>query len=125
MNYESFDSERVKRAKELAAGPLGKEMAKFPLRFAKAVFFGEKPSKDNQIKVNNGTITLINLGGRLIGVTCFHVIDAYRQMNEDDSCIFQIGNIEFEPLERIIDQSPEMDLARRLSENSLDPPEKI
>lgn len=110
MECEEFDPELVKKAKALSAGPLGKEMAKFPLRFAKAAFFGEKPSKDKYIKVNNGTITLVELEGHPIGVTCFHVIDAYRQINDGENYVFQIGNLEFNPLERVIGESPKMDL---------------
>ena len=110
MTDEEFDPKRVKKAKELASGPLGQEMGKFPLRFAKPVFFGQKPSKGETIKVKNGTITFIKLEERPIGITCSHVVDEYRKISQDGNCVFQIGHLEFDPLVRIIDQSPEMDL---------------
>jgi len=110
MTSEEFDPELVKKAKAISAGPLGKEMGKFPLRFARPLFFGEKPSKGKPITINNGTITFVKLEEHSIGITCFHVIDTYKQINNDGNCIFQIGHLEFDPLERIIDESPGMDL---------------
>ncbi len=47
-----------REAKELAAGPLGEKMEKFPLLFAKAVFFGPRPSRVQPTDVNSGTATL-------------------------------------------------------------------
>ena len=110
MTAEEFDPKRVKKAKALAAGSLGQEMGKFPLRFAKSLSFGQKPSKDEPITINNGTITFVKLGEHLIGITCSHVIDKYKEINKDGNCIFQIGHLEFDPLKRIIDQSSELDL---------------
>jgi len=110
MTDEEFDPDRVKIAKELAAGPLGQEMCKFPLLFAKPLVFGQKPSKSQTVKIYSGTITFIKIEEALVGITCSHVIEEYVRRNKDGDCIFQIGNLEFSPLERILDQSSTFDI---------------
>jgi len=105
MDYEKLDPKLVKKAKEAAAGPLGQEMAKFPLRFAKAVFFGDRPTKGKLQNVNNGTVVLLNLNGKPIALTCSHVLDSYRQIHGNPNTNFQIGDLELNPLDRIIDES--------------------
>ncbi len=110
MNEEHLDPELVKRAKEQAAGPLGRELAKFPLRFAAAGFFGKRPVRDRPVEVNHGTMTLVELGGRRMAVTCSHVLKKYREISDDSSTLFQISGRELDPLERIIGESPDLDL---------------
>ncbi len=95
---------------KLIAGPLGREMAKYPVRFCKPVTFGKRPIKDHQVKVNHGTVTLLELDGRSLAVTCSHVLDAYRKISNEFDTIFQIGAVELNPLERIIYESKEFDL---------------
>lgn len=110
MEDGHFDPEQVRRATETAAGPLGQEMGRFPLRFAKVVFFGTRPERNGSVRVNNGTATLLHLGGRPIAITCSHVIESYRECRSLTNCVFQIGNLGIDPLERIIDESSEFDL---------------
>jgi hypothetical protein len=110
MEYGKFDPKLVKRPKEAAAGPLGREMSKFPLRFATAAFFGDRPKKGRLQKVNNGTATLLNLNGRRIALTCSHVLKGYRKIHGNANTNFQIGFLELNPLDRIIDESPDLDL---------------
>jgi hypothetical protein len=106
-------------AKKLAAGPLGDQQARFPLRFAKAVFFGELPSKDRPVCIRNGTITLVDLGSGPIGITCAHVIETYRNMMRElarehsarRELIFQVGDALIDPTKQIIDENPGLDLA--------------
>jgi hypothetical protein len=105
MDYEKLDPERVKKAKEISAGPLGQEITKFPLRFAKPAFFGNRPTKQEPQNINHGTVTLLELKGRPIALTCSHVLGAYHEMHANPNAIFQIGDVEFNPLERIIDES--------------------
>lgn len=106
-----FDSVLEEKAKKLASGPLGKEMAKFPLKFASAIFFGQKPNTSLISNLNNGTATLVNFGRRPIAITCFHVLDAYRKrLNEDSQIIFQLGNLKIDPLPKIIDECENLDL---------------
>ncbi|MBI1748194.1 MAG: trypsin-like peptidase domain-containing protein [Acidobacteria bacterium] len=109
---ESSDFKRIEKAKKLAAGPLGEHMSKFPLRFTKAVFFGERPSRKKTTRINNGTITLVNLGKGPIAMTCAHVISAYRKMIEElDNVIFQVGDVALDPIAQLIAEDTKLDLA--------------
>ncbi len=110
MDKNQYNPELVKKAKELAAGALGREMAKYPVRFCKPAHFGKRPVKDHQVKVNHGTVTFLELDGRPLAVTCSHVLDAYREISNECDTIFQIGATVFNPLERIIYESKELDL---------------
>jgi hypothetical protein len=108
----NFDPMLAEKAKKLASGPLGKEMAKFPLRFAVSVFFGQKPNTSFVPKISNGTATLVDFGHGPIAITCHHVLDAYRKkLSENNQIIFQIGNLKINPLNKIIDEHKELDLA--------------
>ena len=96
----------------MAAGPLGEEMSKFPLLFAKAAFLGQRPSKTRPAKINNGTITLVDFGEGPFCISCHHVIDHYRTRHEaDHQVIFQIGNVELDPLAQLINENARIDLA--------------
>jgi hypothetical protein len=53
-------------AKKLVAGPLGRQMEMFPLRFCKPVYFGVPPSREHPVAVNNGTASLLDLRGDLL-----------------------------------------------------------
>ena len=110
MDYQNLDLTRVKKAQEISAGPLGRELAKFPLHFAKAAFFGNRPTKQEPHSINHGTVTLLELNGRPLALTCSHVLEAYRKIHSNPNVIFQIGDIEFNPLERIIDESESSEL---------------
>jgi hypothetical protein len=111
MNDYSLDPETVRQAKELAAGPLGREIARLPLRYAVPVFFGEPPGNKRELITSSGTVSLVDLGNGPMAVTCSHVLDGYRQRaKEDPRTIFQIGNLKLNPLEIIIDESEQLDL---------------
>ena len=106
------DPVEIERAKMLAAGPLGEQMGKFPLRFAKAAFFGERPSRKGTTHVSNGTLTLVDLGEGPMAITCSHVISGYRDMKEKfGNVVFQIGNVDFDPLSQLIAEDAPLDLA--------------
>lgn len=103
---------QMTEAMQLAAGPLGEQLSKFPLRFSKAAFFGERPSSSRPTVVRNGTISLVNLGAGPIGITCSHILREYRRMLEEyGSVVFQIGNLELNPLEQLMAENVELDLA--------------
>ena len=102
----------VAKAKELAAGALGEKLAKFPLLFSKAVFFGRPPSKMRKGRIRNGSVTLIDLGSGPIAVTCQHVIASFRRMRKcSNKVLFQIGSVELDPLAQLVDESRRIDLA--------------
>jgi hypothetical protein len=99
-------------AKKLAAGPLGQEMSKFPLRFAKAVFFGDPPSRRAPAMINNGTASLIDLGNGPLAITCSHVIATFRErVQAGRPTVFQIGNCRLDPLSQLISENMDLDLA--------------
>lgn len=106
------DPEKIAQAKKLAAGPLGEALSKFPLLFAKVAFFGERPSRHRPARMNNGTMTLVDLGSGPVGLTCHHVLKEYRIVRgATRGVIFQIGNVEIDPLEQLIDENSCLDLA--------------
>lgn len=99
-------------AKRLAAGPLGQVMSKFPLRFAKAVLFGDLPAARAPVRINNGTASLVDLGNGPLAITCFHVIDSFRErVQEGRPTLFQIGNCRLDPLKQLVSESEQLDLA--------------
>jgi hypothetical protein len=112
MDYNNLDPKLVEKAKQEAAGPLGKEMTKFPLLFATAVSFKDLTGVNSVHTVNNGTVTLVDLGSGQMAITCSHVLDEYRKrLKDNDNFVFRIGNTVLNPLEYLIDESPELDLA--------------
>jgi len=111
MSDDSLDPERVRRAKELAAGPQGEAMAKLPLRYAAAAFIVQPGVDSSEPIVRNGTVSLVDFGSGPIGVTCSHVLDEYRQrLDENEQTVFLIGNLQLDPLEALIYESKELDL---------------
>jgi hypothetical protein len=111
MNYDNLDPKKVEAAKRLAQGPLGQEAAKFPLMFAAALFFGRQPRIGVEPELNNGTISFLDLGYRQIGITCFHVLDAFRKKREQDPTVdCYLGLLPLDLLFRIIDQDRDLDI---------------
>ena len=93
-------------------GPLGREMAKYPLRFCKAAFFGVPPSRLMPMAVSNGTATLIDVGRGPIAITCAHVLEGYREMLENSpNCFFQIGYCRLDPFAQLVSISTDLDCA--------------
>ena len=115
------EAEKIAKAKQLAAGALGEKLAKFPLLFAKAAFFGQRPSKSRPSEISNGTVSLVDLGEGPLAVTCEHVIAGYIEMTKaHDNLVFQIGSVEINLLEQLIDKSARLDLATiRLTEKQI------
>ncbi|MCB2189953.1 MAG: hypothetical protein KQI62_00215 [Deltaproteobacteria bacterium] len=109
---EEWTPEKIKEAKRLAAGPLGRELTKFPLRFAAAVTMGERPKLKHKAYINNGTAVLVKLDKRPIAITCSHIMEKYREKLEQDSnTVFQIGQAVINPQERLVDENRNIDLA--------------
>jgi hypothetical protein len=99
-------------AKKLAAGPLGHEMSKFPLRFAKMVLFGDLPSRRAPAMINNGTASLVDLGNGPMAITCSHVIASFRErLRGGRPSLFQIGNSRLDPVAQLISENENLDLA--------------
>jgi hypothetical protein len=117
---EAKNSDGVDAAKaiELAAGPLGEKMGKYPLLFAKVAFFGQRPLRQQRIDINNATVTLVDLDHGPIAITCQHVIEGFREkQKEKNGVIFQLGSVVLDPIEQLIDENKYLDLATiRLTE---------
>jgi hypothetical protein len=111
MSYENLDPKKIEAAKRLARGPLGEEMARFPLRFAAVLFFANRPKRGVALYARNGTLSLLELDHRHIGITCFHVLEKYRKKREQVPMLdIFLGLLELDPLSRIIDQDSSLDL---------------
>src|SRR5208282_1937150 len=109
---ESQDSKQIEKAKELAAGPLGVQLSRIPLLFAKAVILGARPSRKGNSRINTGTITFLDLGKKPIAITCAHVLSKYRRMLEENpNVIFQVGDLVLDPLAQLIAVDAHLDLA--------------
>lgn len=87
-------------------------IAKYPMRFAQPVFFGDSPATAYRSNLANGTASLLRLGSRYLAITCFHVYDAYRKIRElRPATIFQVGRLGFDPSSHLLSESRELDLA--------------
>jgi len=99
-------------AQKLMKGPLGEAMAKFPLRFAKAILFGNRPTRHGRATVRSATASLLNLGYGPLAITCHHVIEEYRQwIGQGNDHLFQIGNCRLDPLAQLISEDEATDVA--------------
>ena len=105
------DEEAIEQAKVAMAGPLGRELSAFPIRFAEPIYFGE-PSADHDSDLNNGTATIVDLGCGVLAVTCSHVLAKYRErLASSADTTFQIGNLKVDPLARLQSEDIDIDLA--------------
>jgi hypothetical protein len=99
-------------AQKLMKGPLGEAMSKFPLRFAKAILFGDRPTRYGKAMVRNATASLLNLGCGPLAVTCHHVLAEYRAGTQHgNDRLFQIGNCRLDPLTQLIADDEATDVA--------------
>ncbi len=86
------------------------EISKYPVKFAKPVFFGESLFSSYSANLRNGTATFLRLQDRFIGVTCWHVLDEYRKIRQSKNIFFQMGPIRIEPEKFIISEHRLLDL---------------
>jgi len=87
-------------------------MSTFPLRFAKAVVFGDGPVRYYQAKMQSATASLLDLGRGPLAVTCQHVIEEYRaQIDQGRAPLFQIGNCRLDPLRQLTLDNKRHDVA--------------
>lgn len=93
---------------------LANEQAKLAVQFSTYFVIAPPPSRDvtPDTQFNNGSITLVELGGRHCGITNWHVVDKYRERkNAGEKIVCQIGNVLIDPQSRLIDESEALDLA--------------
>ena len=56
-------------------------------------------------------MSLLRFGELSIGITCQHVLHRYREVKTNNpNTIFQIGSIQFDPVECLISEDSELDL---------------
>jgi hypothetical protein len=92
--------------------PFYLELTRYPSRFARAVYLGEPPPFSPSTYMASATMTLLRFDNLFIGVTCHHVLARYREVQATLPDIFcQIGQVRFNPLEYLIDEDKERDLA--------------
>ena len=85
------------------------QLERFSINFCSPCFFGD--FRDDNVKVNNGTITLIRYQGHRYGLTNYHVIDTFRErLRIEPSIKLNIGNQEVDLLDQVISESIEFDL---------------
>ena len=67
---------------------------------------------DNPLPTSNGTLTLLQLPDRRVGVTCQHVIEAYREQRLlSPTRVFEAGDHALDPLDRLVAEDRILDLA--------------
>lgn len=110
MNDDS-SPEELELSRRLATGPVGQFVNKIPLMFCQAVLIAYRDSDQGSVSMNSGTMTLVRLNGRQLGITCQHVIQKYLDVGSSGSdAIFQVGNHLVDPVRKLIDSSKELDL---------------
>jgi hypothetical protein len=86
-----------------------------PLRFSEPIIMGVHPedsSSGASEQFHNGTATLVEIGGRPLIITCDHVIAAFEHIKRTNpACLCQIAEQRLDPLLRMIDRDPLLDLA--------------
>lgn len=86
-------------------------LRKYAVRLAQPVFFGESPRNTYSADLLNGSGCFVLLSGRLIGVTCHHVLEGFRRKRQQIPTIFQFGPIRIDPELHLLSESRELDLA--------------
>jgi hypothetical protein len=93
------------------ATPFEVELSRYATRFARAIYVGAPPPFSPSSILNSATMTLLKLEDLLIGVTCQHVLEKYRQLKaRGETVIFQIGALQFDPIKYLISEDKRLDL---------------
>lgn len=91
--------------------PFFDAISKYPVQFATPVFFGESPLSSISALTRNGTVSLLKLGDKYLGVTCHHVLEGYRQFTGMNEKHFYIGSLHIDPEQALISEDKSYDLA--------------
>lgn len=98
-------------AKRLVASPAGVEFEKYPLKFVTPAYFGARPQPGTPVTVNSGSASLLRLNDQPFALTCWHVLEGYRQRLAEGPCIFQLGDCELDPLAQLKAEDKGLDYA--------------
>ena len=97
-------------ARQLLRGGLGNELLRAAANYVAPIFWGD-PSSDEQVIENNGSVFFVDCGHGAFAVTAEHVIAGYEEAQRADASMrCQIANHVFDPSDRIISRSVELDL---------------
>jgi hypothetical protein len=97
---------------ESSVTPYHLELSRYPAKFARAVYLGEPPPFSPSTYMASATMTLLKFDELFIGVTCQHVLARYRELLDTRAnIIFQIGQAKFDPLQYLISEDKDRDLA--------------
>lgn len=97
---------------ESSVTPYHLELSRYPAKFARAVYLGEPPPFSPSTYMASATMTLLKFDELFIGVTCQHVLARYRELlGTHANIIFQIGQAKFDPLQYLISEDKDRDLA--------------
>lgn len=108
MAYRELSKEE---AEALIHGRFGEALAHTASQYIAPIWWEKnKPQSVNDI--NNGTIFFLNTGERVFAVTANHVYEEFckaKKYNQQTFC--KIGNLNFDPIKQLIDQSSKYDIA--------------
>jgi hypothetical protein len=108
-------------AKKLVASPAGIEFEKYPLKFVTPAYFGARPQAGTLATVTSGSASLLRLNGQSFALTCWHVLEGYRQRLAEGPCIFQLGDCELDPLAQLKAEDKELDYSLiQLTDDQID-----
>src|SRR5687767_11587657 len=94
------------------AKPFELELSRYAARFARAVYVGDPPPFSDSSVMKSATVSAIKFDNLFLGVICNHVLKRYRELKESTpNLIFQIGHAQFNPIEHVIGEDSERDLA--------------
>lgn len=87
---------------------IARQYARFALQFSAVICFGNLRGEP---EINHGSISLLKLGGRQLGLTNYHVVERFHQRQAASQQLFcQIGNVRIDPV-RLHSYSQPLDLA--------------
>lgn len=91
--------------------PFELELSRYAASRARALYFGDPPPFSSSSFLRSATVSLLRFGELSVGVTCQHVLHRYREVKTNNpNTIFQIGSIQFDPVECLISEDSELDL---------------
>jgi hypothetical protein len=89
-----------------------KALNRYPVRLAQPVYFRDSLSPALGGTWANGSGCLLRFGARIFGVTCRHVIEAYRERRAlERGAVFRFGGAQFEPDDHLVAENAKLDIA--------------
>ena len=113
MPSRNLTPEQTAEAKRLCEGDYGKEKARYVWQFVAPLIMTTWDGNEI-VEQRNGTVTLLDLPNRRVGVTCHHVLKMFRDQQERNApahttLSVSLDEIDLETL--LIDESADLDLA--------------